>query len=228
MNCKPRCGWRPSVVTAVLFGALILPRYTQGSETPVEIPAHRAQQIRDAAPGHAPVEPEESRRVLVFLTPPHLMPKDPHKGYCIPYGAHALKTLGEKTGAYAAVVSDDLAMFLPDRISQFDAIVLNNTSQAWIRPTEEQVASEPFRAQRLGCRSGRADTARKLIEVRPERWWTHGHSLRDWWQPAMAGICRSTGGHRQRPSLERGSRHQIGRSGSSDQRGVSGEGLPAG
>lgn len=110
-----------------------------------EIPANRAEQIEAAAPETAPVEPAESRRVLIFLTPPHLMPKDPHKGYCIPYGAHAFKVLGEKTGAYEPVVSDDLAMFLPDRILQFDAIVLNNTSQPWITPTNEQVASPEFK-----------------------------------------------------------------------------------
>ena len=84
------------------------------------------------------------RRVLVFLTPPHLMPKDPHKGYCIPYGAYALQALGKKTGAYEAIVSDDLAMFLPDHISRFDAVVLNNTSGDWIIPTQEQVKQKPF------------------------------------------------------------------------------------
>ena len=110
-----------------------------------EIPEHRAKQIETAAPSDAPAEVKEPRRVPIFLTPPEYMPKDPHKGYCIPYGAHAFKAMGEKTGAYKPVVSDDLAMFLPEQISQFDAIVLNNTSQPWITPTDEQAASEPFK-----------------------------------------------------------------------------------
>ncbi len=40
-----------------------------------EIPADRADKIDDAAPDTAPAEPKQPRRVLVFLTPPHLMPK---------------------------------------------------------------------------------------------------------------------------------------------------------
>jgi type 1 glutamine amidotransferase len=74
--------------------------------------------------------------VLVFNTPPHLMEKDPHKGYCIPYGAAAMRVLGEKTGAFEAVVSDDLTMFMPDQLRRFDAVVLNNASGSWITPSE--------------------------------------------------------------------------------------------
>lgn len=108
------------------------------------IPAQQAKRIEHALPVTAPAVPRTHRRVLVFLTPPHLMPKDPHKGDCIPYGAFALQSLGKKTGAYEAVVSDDLAMFLPDHISRFDAVVLNNTSGDWIIPTQEQVKQQPF------------------------------------------------------------------------------------
>lgn len=110
-----------------------------------EIPLDQSRKIDEAAPAKAPAVPKKPRRVLVFNTPPHLMPEDPHKGYCIPYGSYALQLLGKKTGAYEAVVSDDLAMFLPTRISEFDAIVLNNTSRAWITPTDQQTREEPFR-----------------------------------------------------------------------------------
>jgi len=47
------------------------------------------------------------------------------------------------------VVSDDLAMLVPERIKQFDAIILNNTSGAWITPTDVQMHTEEFR--RLGA-----------------------------------------------------------------------------
>ena len=112
------------LMTALVFGA-------------DEIPKNRAKQILDAAPAKARVQPKKARRVLIWITPPHLMPKDPHKGYCIPYGTHAMKTLGEKTGAFEPVVSDDVSVFLPDSIRRFDAIVLNNASQKWITPSDE-------------------------------------------------------------------------------------------
>lgn len=101
-----------------------------------EIPKHQAERIWKAVPEKARFIPKKPRRVLIFNTPAHLMDKDPHKGYCIPYGAYAFFALGKKTGSYEPIVSDDLSMFLPGQIEQFDAIVLNNTSGQWIVPTD--------------------------------------------------------------------------------------------
>ncbi len=75
-----------------------------------EVNPHQAEQIRQAAPEKARVAPKKPRTVLIFNAPAHLMPKDPHKGYCIPFGQCALKTLGERTGAFTPVVSDDFAL----------------------------------------------------------------------------------------------------------------------
>ncbi|MHC1767944.1 MAG: family 16 glycoside hydrolase [Verrucomicrobiia bacterium] len=109
-----------------------------------QIPADRARQIYNAAPEKARVAPNPSRRVLIWNTPGHLMEKDPHKGYCIPYGSAALEALGKKTAAFEPVVSDDLALFLPENIRQFDAIVLNNSSGPWITPTDDDMAKPAF------------------------------------------------------------------------------------
>jgi type 1 glutamine amidotransferase len=109
------------------------------------IPEHQAKQIRDAAPQEPRVAPKKARRVLVFDTPAHLMDKDPHKGYCIPYGAAAFKALGEKTKAFEPASSDDLAMFLPETLRGFDAVVLNNASGPWITPTAADMAKEEFK-----------------------------------------------------------------------------------
>jgi type 1 glutamine amidotransferase len=110
-----------------------------------EIPAAQARQIYAAAPAQARVAPRQARRVLVWNTPAHLMDKDPHKGYCIPYGTSAFQALGKKTGAYQPVVSDELALFLPENLAQFDAIVLNNASGPWITPTDADLAKEAFK-----------------------------------------------------------------------------------
>ena len=107
-----------------------------GGRAADDIPRHRAEQISKAAPAKARVKPARARRVLIWNTPPHLMGRDPHRGYCIPYGAYAMKTLGEKTGVFTPVLSDDLSVFLPASLQQFDAIVLNNASGAWITPND--------------------------------------------------------------------------------------------
>ena len=125
-----------SVPIIVLAAAVALA--TSGLMAAVEeIPAHRQKQIREAAPEKPRVAPKKQRSVLVWCTPAHLYEKDPHKGYCIPYGACAIKTLGEKTGALKATVSDDLAVMLPESLKTFDAIVLNNASGPWITPSDE-------------------------------------------------------------------------------------------
>ena len=90
-----------------------LPRSLAGRMTPAEI----AQTIFDPTPAEAPAKPARPRKVLVFTM---------CSGYyheAIPVVAAAFEIMGHKTGAYTTVVSDDPAMFEPDRLKQFDAIV---------------------------------------------------------------------------------------------------------
>lgn len=115
------------------------------------IPEHRAKQIFAAAPEKPQVTPQRVRRVLIWNTPAHLMEKDPHKGYCIPYGSAALEALGRKTGAFTPVVSDRLSVFLPENLRAFDAVVLNNASGPWITPTPEDVATPEFQKHGAGA-----------------------------------------------------------------------------
>ena len=111
-----------------------------------EIPAHQAKKIQEAAPEKPRVAPKKDRTVLVWNTPPHIYAKgDPHKGYCVPYGAAALKALGLKSGAFQPVVSDDLANFLPENIKKFDAIVMNNSCGAWITPSDADMEKDAFK-----------------------------------------------------------------------------------
>ncbi|HUT31875.1 MAG TPA: ThuA domain-containing protein [Planctomycetota bacterium] len=110
-----------------------------------EIPKHQAKKIWDAVPEKPRVAPRKPRKVLVFSTPDHLYGKDPHKGYCVPYGAAALKALGEKSKAFEPVMSQELAMFLPENLKQFDAILMNNSCGPWITPTDADMEKEAFK-----------------------------------------------------------------------------------
>jgi type 1 glutamine amidotransferase len=126
------------VLSHVLFVATLNAICVAGqpATSPEGIPAHQEKQILAAAPEKARVAPAKHRRVLIWSTPEHLMDKDPHKGYCVPYGACAMRTLGEKTGAFEPVVSNDIVQFLPENIRQFDAIVMNNSCGPWITPSD--------------------------------------------------------------------------------------------
>ena len=67
--------------------------------------------------------------------------------YGISFGPHrttiltaqqVFKLLGEKTGAYEAVISDDLANFEADKLKQFDAVVFaNTTGEVFCRPADK-------------------------------------------------------------------------------------------
>ena len=75
-----------------------------------------------AMPDKARVRPAKPRKLLVFT----LCHGFVHSS--IPYAANALETLGRRTGAFSAVVSDDIAVFEPDRLQSFDAVCMDNTT----------------------------------------------------------------------------------------------------
>ena len=80
------------------------------------------KKMTDAMPTKAPATPAKPRKVLVY-------------SHCngfyhgsIPVIDKAFEIMGSKTGAFTAVVSNDLSNFERDKIKQFDAIIFNNTT----------------------------------------------------------------------------------------------------
>ena len=88
------------------------------------------QKITDASPAAATVKPAKPRKLLVFWRCGGFF----HGS--IPYGNQALEIMGKKTGAYETVVSDDMAMFNPDKLKEFDGVMFNNTTR--LKFNEEQ------------------------------------------------------------------------------------------
>jgi len=79
-------------------------------------------------------KPAKPRKLLVFSVT---------RGFrhgSIGTGKIAMRLLGEKTGAFEAVVSDDLANFEPDTIDQFDAICFLNTTMEVFSPAKGVLA----------------------------------------------------------------------------------------
>lgn len=89
--------------------------------------------VEKAIPSTARVEPAKPRKLLVFTL---------CKGFVhssIPIGTHAMIRMGEKTGAYTAVHSEDPAMFAPDKLAEFDAVcMLNTTGELFEDPALKQ------------------------------------------------------------------------------------------
>ena len=100
----------------------------RAAKTPTK---QQVQKVEAAAPDKAPAKPAKTRKVLVWG---RLWTHDPNA-----IAAKAMEILGKKTGAFEAVVSEDLDMLLPRRLGEYDAIVMNNLHQP-----------EPFAATDIG------------------------------------------------------------------------------
>ena len=85
-------------------------------------PAEKIERITAAAPDKPCAKPAKPRKLLVF----NLSLGFKHEA--IPLGAQMLRILGKKTGAFEAILSEDVAMFAPGKLAEFDAVCFNNTT----------------------------------------------------------------------------------------------------
>jgi len=110
-----------NVIVASLFVAVILGALATG--TAVAAKPQDVEKMTKAMPDKAPAKPAKARKVLIYSHCNGFT-----HGGAIAAAKIALPMMGKKTGAYEAVVSDDLANLMPDKIKQFDAIILSNTT----------------------------------------------------------------------------------------------------
>lgn len=121
-----------ALIPAMLVGALAMfvVAYNPATEQP---PAGAAEKIAEAIPAEAYAKAAKPRKLLVFSR------TNGFRHASIVTGKLALTEMGEKTGAFEAVVSDDLAMFEKDKIGQFDAICFLSTTQNAFAPFDEEM-----------------------------------------------------------------------------------------
>ncbi len=77
--------------------------------------------ITKLAPAEATAKPAKERKVLLFSLSPGF------KHWVIPHTTAVVEILGKKSGAFKVVVSNDVQMFTPENLKQFDGVILNNT-----------------------------------------------------------------------------------------------------
>jgi type 1 glutamine amidotransferase/sugar phosphate isomerase/epimerase len=104
-----------------VFGVCILP-WQQIAAAQQSVSQVDYQRIEQALPNQAPAKPARPRKLLLF-------------GLNVGYGGHpsiqhankAFTLMGERTGAFEAVISNDPAVFGRESLRQFDAVFFNNT-----------------------------------------------------------------------------------------------------
>lgn len=95
------------------------------------VPAEYSAKIAAALPEVPIVPPRAERRVLIFSATAC------YRHASIPTGKEALSRMGELTGAYETVVSDDPANFEKAALGRFDAVILLNPSLNFFMPAEQ-------------------------------------------------------------------------------------------
>ena len=106
------------------------------------------QKIKDSLPAEAAAKPAKERKILIFSK------TNGFRHGSIETGAKALTLLGEKTGAWSAVHSEDDTMFEAENLKQFDAVVMVNTTGDIFRPRKwssdnDKKAAEMKREEQL-------------------------------------------------------------------------------
>lgn len=118
---------KQKVTKIVLLAILCLSLLTGCSQV---ISLEETQKIKAAVPAKATAIPKRPRRLLVFS----LCKSYVHSS--IPYGKKVIEIMAKKTGAFQPVFTDDISIFEPEKLKQFDAVFLNNNSGELFLPKD--------------------------------------------------------------------------------------------
>ena len=88
------------------------------------------KKVEAALPAKAPAKPKKARKILIVSRCEGFV----HKS--IPLGVKAIQLMGEKTGAYTAEETKDLAVFNKQELKKYDAVLFLSTTH--LNPTPEQ------------------------------------------------------------------------------------------
>lgn len=154
------------------------------------------EQIKAALPQTAAARPQQPRRLLVFSK------TSGFRHDSIPVGVKAITLLGEQTGAFTAVHSEDDAVFEPQSLQQFDAVLMLNTTGEVFRP--QAAGDSP--AERSAARQHEQRLQKSLVDfVRSGKGLAGIHSAtdtyRDWkeYNDMMGGAFVSHPWHTEVP-----------------------------
>ena len=103
---------------------------------PQEPKAEDLKRMLAALPAKAPAKPAQPRKVLV------LSKANGFVHTCIPLAAKTVEALGTKTGAWSTTVSYDASVITAENLKQYDVLVLNNTTGAFLDEPDNPAVHE--------------------------------------------------------------------------------------
>ena len=124
---------------------MLAPRGPQ-NQTPK---ATDVEKMMAALPEKAPAKPKSPRKLLVLSNCAGFV----HS--CIPLAAKTVQELGTRTGAWTATVSYDPSSINADNLRQYDLVLLNNTTGAFLDDPDPAVTAARKKALLEFVRSGK-------------------------------------------------------------------------
>jgi len=91
------------------------------------------EKVKQALPDSAPAKPKQPRKVLIYSKTAGFR----HGSIAI--GGKALIMMGDQTGAYTAIHTEDENFFTPDKLKAFDAVFMLNTTGDCFRSSPKYV-----------------------------------------------------------------------------------------
>jgi type 1 glutamine amidotransferase len=120
---------KAAVTVALCLSLLTSTLWAQSPKELRKLSAEEIDKIQQAMPSKPTVKPAKPRQLLVFWRCEQFF----HGS--IPVVNEALRIMGKKTGAFEVTVcTDDYSIFTPEKLAQFDAICLNNTTHLKFDP----------------------------------------------------------------------------------------------
>lgn len=114
---------------SLTFALLTAPVAAQDKDPKLNVSPEVVKKIEAALPEKAPAKPKQARKILVFSK------TNGFRHGSIPVGVTALRMMGEKTGAYTITHSEDDGWFEPEKLKEFDAVIMLNTTGDLFRPS---------------------------------------------------------------------------------------------
>jgi type 1 glutamine amidotransferase len=105
-----------------LLSTVALLGFSSHSAAQFDVKEDVVAKISAALPDAAPTQPKSARKVLIFTR------TNGFRHGSIPVAVKSLTMLGEKTGAYSAVHTEDESFFEPEKLAEFDAVFMINTT----------------------------------------------------------------------------------------------------
>lgn len=124
-----------------------------------EVKPDQVDKIKAALPAEPFAKPEKARKLLVYSRT---------RGFrhgSIPVGQKMAELLGEKTGAYAATITEDPAFFEPEKLKEFDAVLMLNTTGPCFSEDPKQWDGNPAKEELIKADAARAERLVKSLRA---------------------------------------------------------------